>query len=580
MKKNIMFNGDFNSNDNDCKSQEDISDRIVSEAIMKAGKSDTEEDEAGDPEADPSLTESAQSTDQNHPIAKVDSLLFLRRKHSLDRIAVEEVSSSSLLDENEMGNLLESEYSVRRVRSESNIFHEGMRRSQEERFADSVDRFGFADKNERRAEILDIGVPKPFLANVPRSLQRDSGDQEPAVFDSIFIQRNYHRESESNESIKSQCSCDCSASPTAEAARSVMENLDKQVVHLFDCLSSLLPICGKYAKSNPGGASAKQHQKDTEVHGDDGDGDDDGECAIDVDDDVDDESCPRMFHAENEDLVVQNCVGLKDFDVALKNARNLAGDVSESWRQHRHMFIEIMKESTRLENMQQRNKDRTKRLCDVVKRLKSELKSVQTFLQEKEEEWLTTERSLKADTLFLQSGISEIIKSQPDEPRLWSTLDSLMCIQHNREKAFALDCAKQNKINELRLLIYKQQLQLAEYREKNTELEEELENVLGGVPQLMNTNNNDDDGLLLLANVLYCDHSRYVPGCSTNPQYASLKVLKIGGNHENLCSREEQIFNPCLLYKDPGCLDNDSQYTAEEMLEDLTKNGPASFTLI
>ena len=344
MKENQhdMFHGDYDLNANDGKSNEEISDRIVTEAILKAGHSDTEE-EITDAEGDRSLSEPPPCTDHihNHPIAiKVDSLVFMRRKNSLERIAVEEISSTSLLDENEMGHMLESEYSVRRVRSESNIFHESIRRSQEERFFDSADKTGFADKNERRTDAAEIGPPKSFLPNVSHGLPRDSGDQKSAAFDAVLIPRTYqyNRTSESNESIKSQCSCDRITSSTVIASVNLMEKLDKQVVHLSDCLSSLLPICGKYAKSIIG-ISAKQHQKDTiEVVGDH-----DADIEIDVEDDVDDESCSREFQAENEDpAAAPNCASLKDLEVALKNARNLAGDVSESWRQHRQLLIGII----------------------------------------------------------------------------------------------------------------------------------------------------------------------------------------------------------------------------------------------
>ncbi|XP_046559747.1 uncharacterized protein LOC124268764 isoform X2 [Haliotis rubra] len=137
-----------------------------------------------------------------------------------------------------------------------------------------------------------------------------------------------------------------------------------------------------------------------------------------------------------------------------------------------------------------------------------------------------------------------------------------------------MDSAKQNKINELHLLICRQQLHLAEVEERNRELAWELQQVTGHAQTPSRDCNSS-----CLADVLFCDHTMYSPNCSTNPEFASLQTYKIGGTHQILSNDNERVFDGSRLYS----LKGDGWDTPEDLaefdqaiLKELTESGPGS----
>ncbi|XP_067654297.1 uncharacterized protein [Haliotis asinina] len=275
----------------------------------------------------------------------------------------------------------------------------------------------------------------------------------------------------------------------------------------------------------------------------------------------------------SETANLKNEVKQNEFELHFQDVLDLLQGVNMKWTIHKKNLEELLNEAEQREEEYCIIGKRVKQQKDLILKLKQERRALEMCLEDRELEWMAVKKSIRADSSFLKNVLREAEKSR-DTGTLWRVLDSLLRVQFDREKAIAMDSAKQNKINELHLLICRQQLHLAEVEERNRELALELQQVTGHVQTSSRDSNSS-----CLADVLFCDHTLYSPHCSTNPEFASLQTYKIGGTHQILNNDNERVFDGSKLYS----LKGDEWDTPEELaefdqaiLKELTEAGPGS----
>ncbi|XP_071104988.1 uncharacterized protein [Haliotis cracherodii] len=262
-----------------------------------------------------------------------------------------------------------------------------------------------------------------------------------------------------------------------------------------------------------------------------------------------------------------------EFEQDFQDVLDLLQGVNMKWTIHKKNLEELLNEAERREEDHVITGKRAKQQKDLILKLKHERRALELCLEDREFEWMTVKKSIRADSNYLKNVLREAEQSR-DTGALWRVLDSLLHVQFDREKAIAMDSAKQNKINELHLLICRQQLHLAEVEERNRQLAWELKQVTGHAQM-----SSRDCNASCLADVLYCDHTLFMPNCSTNPEFATLQTYRIGGTHANLRHDNEHVFDGSRLYSLKGDRWDTPQELAEydhAILKELTETGPGS----
>ncbi|KAK6184060.1 hypothetical protein SNE40_006600 [Patella caerulea] len=258
----------------------------------------------------------------------------------------------------------------------------------------------------------------------------------------------------------------------------------------------------------------------------------------------------------------------------------LVANTKDSWKKHKENLFEFLGDFEQLEYHLNDAVIRLHGQSHLCEKLKHERREFQSYLEEREQEWMTCERSLKTELEYLRSKLFDVSKQNLSSGALWKMLESLMSIQFDREQAMILDTAKQNKLNEMKLLIFRQRLLLEEAEEKNFLLLQELDDIsTKRVPQeTFTTPDVNNHNTSSICDVMYCDRQLYLPRHSTQPELASLQVFNVGGRHPCARSAVEEIFEPDRL---PHSLKEKRETIAddglaEDMLRELTLNGPGS----
>ncbi|ESO86961.1 hypothetical protein LOTGIDRAFT_235158 [Lottia gigantea] len=146
----------------------------------------------------------------------------------------------------------------------------------------------------------------------------------------------------------------------------------------------------------------------------------------------------------------------------------------ETWKEFREYLLDLMGETDYLEVQVHDLFKRLQAREDDNLRLRCERREFQTYLEGREQEWKAVEKGLKTELDYFNSKLFDISESKMDWAKETKMLEALMDLQFDREQGIILDTAKQNKLNELKLLVYRQQLLIEELQEDNITLQQEI----------------------------------------------------------------------------------------------------------
>ncbi|XP_025086647.1 uncharacterized protein LOC112559532 isoform X2 [Pomacea canaliculata] len=275
------------------------------------------------------------------------------------------------------------------------------------------------------------------------------------------------------------------------------------------------------------------------------------------------------------------------------------------WNNHKMQLAEVLASRDREAARAGRLEQGLARARHMIQSLRCQRRQTHQYLEQKEEEWATALRCHRNEATFLRRkilvGLEEkkhLIADPKKDGRLAAILDSLLALHMEREHFLALDLAKQNKINELKLLAIRQQLSMEELKERNMELTNALSLLLQCLPHTgpgirlpspsnprfasSSTSRGVSGGGSWgsssyrgsdLTDLLYCDRAVYLPRQSTCPDLVAIRVYSVGdGDHHHTDQHHHNIHHDQTGH---------DRSLAEDLLRELSLYGPGSpnFTL-
>ncbi|CAH1785855.1 unnamed protein product [Owenia fusiformis] len=171
----------------------------------------------------------------------------------------------------------------------------------------------------------------------------------------------------------------------------------------------------------------------------------------------------------------------------------------------------------------------------LVNELLSEKHEADDYVERREEEALKVIDKLQREILLLRKQNTKLLDDSKGSCKgkyNKVVTNELIKIKYKSDKELAVNIGLRNKINELRLLVIKQQRHLSDLELTNLQLKSSLTENLrsrdaNGVSPTgefeMNTLSNMSD-------IIFCDKSKYIPQYPDDPALASCAVFNIGGN--------------------------------------------------
>ncbi|KAL8624053.1 hypothetical protein ACOMHN_019476 [Nucella lapillus] len=247
------------------------------------------------------------------------------------------------------------------------------------------------------------------------------------------------------------------------------------------------------------------------------------------------------------------------------------------WGHHKTRLHDTLTDQEKDAGRVRRLEQSSQRGRQMVSSLRTERRQLHQQMEHKEGEMTLALRHHKNEAAFLRHKVLGFLEEKKAaltgeekcEGRLKSMMETLLSLYLDRERFLALDLAKQNKINELKLLVVRQQLAMEELKEHNAELNQAFNTLMQFLPEQGKSPLHHHPrgspsppipwaGLracpgacgrgcsvrgMGLSDVLNCERSLYLPGHSTSPELAAVTVYGIGGERSALTSPPEEVFD-------------------------------------